>query len=836
MKPRRPAKPDSAPALGPGFQVSSLQPVDRWNIVTNSANFNTLGAAYVDAEDFELSALGATLSLDGHWPNAEQLVAWRQETSQGRDHYVKLVYRGYMFPTGHRAVLVEIVERIFTEDPNNALLVVGYLIKIVYIRILEQEKAYPATGQAFSGNGWPFRSVRIAARTSPLLDQPPEKTFNQFPLPKGKSVPFEMWGFPQTNKQNVLWPLIVTDSAGNSASLNMPLVFVEGVNPKFGANNFADTQYDWNVTQWLCDGYNDQALTSSAFPRVMSFGGRKVRYAPEAGPPGATTHPTIAVILGAATTTSDPNATKSSPPSADDSKLKSVDQPAFYPTIASARIRLSAVEALTRGALDDSVDPLNLGGVGIHPYPAYVENATRTGYGKTNPGVVYAALSAPPDMMFGHSDAVGGIGNPNSTLTGLSARAGAVGGGLDAYSKNGHIDPKTYFGSLLSQILGALPLSDILGKFVNPDQTPVITEALDASTGTRTVTYTLQAQLQDNTVDGIVFTPDPEGGNFTMNAVTVVPTSGPSTYTVQGSIDPFTIDVTVFSVPFTSMTFTSSSGTKPNVDAQIGNITFQGPLSFLNTLEQFLNDLGGDGFTITVTPSGVMANFSISLPSIGVGVVNIQGLGMTAGLDIPFLGGPMLLNFGFASAENPFTVTVMMFGGGGYFLAGFGLHGVETLTVSIQFEGQLALDIGVASGGITLAAGFTFSYASSSAMPPGSTMLTAFVQLSGGVKVLGILNISMELELSLTYAEIGGQSYLTGTATMIVDVPVFMFSIPVPLTVKKQFAGGSGAAPAIAAAGRADGASPPETPTPYPAFGDVMTETTWSSYCSAFAG
>jgi len=181
----------------------------------------------------------------------------------------------------------------------------------------------------------------------------------------------------------------------------------------------------------------------------------------------------------------------------------------------------------------------------------------------------------------------------------------------------------------------------------------------------------------------------------------------------------------------------------------------------------------------------------------------------------------------------------MMFGGGGYFLAGFGLQGVETLTVSIQFEGQLALDLGVASGGITLAAGFTFSYASSSAMPPGSTMLTAFVQLSGNVEVLAIINISLELEISLTYAAIGGQSYLSGTAKMIVDVPVFMFSIPVPITVHKQFAGGSGADPAIERAERPGlhgHGSPPETPRPYPAFGDVMTATTWSSYCSAFAG
>jgi hypothetical protein len=444
-------------------------------------------------------------------------------------------------------------------------------------------------------------------------------------------------------------------------------------------------------------------------------------------------------------------------------------------------------------------------------------------------------------MSFGHSDAVGGIGTPNATVTGISNSAGAVGGAgsLGSFASQGKIHPEAYFGKLVSQILGGLPLSGIIGPFVNPaggPGIPTITDELDPSTGIRTVTYQLQAPLQDYTSNtNITFTPgtddNPGSGNFNLTAVTQIPATGQPTYQVNGNIDPFTVDITVFSVPFESMTFTSSTGTKPNVATQVGNVTFEGALSFLNALEQFLEDLGGNGFTISVTPSGITATFSISLPSISLGVVNIQGLGLSAGVSIPFLGGAMLMNFGFASQENPFVVTVMMFGGGGYFLAGFGLEGVESLTVSIQFDGQLALNIGVASGGISLSAGFTFSYESSSAQPPGSTSLTAFVELTGGVEVLGIINISLELELTLTYANIGGQSYLSGTAEMIVEVPIFMFSVPVPLKVHKQFAGSSTSGAAEVAAG-----SPPETAAPYPAFGDVLTSADWSTYCSAFAG
>ncbi|MGO9196099.1 MAG: hypothetical protein ACLQK4_03090 [Acidimicrobiales bacterium] len=836
MKKRRPR---STP-LGPEFQMTSLTAQDRYQIVEQTSDWAQAGTAYALADDFELSALGATLSITGNWPDSQSgLVQWRQETSQGRDQYVKVVHRGYLFPTGHRAVLIQIVERVFVEEESHPGLVVAYLQLIEYIRILQPSKTYPTLGQSFGGRGWPFTTVRITATTSPLL-----AGLDAFPLPKGETVPAPtgMWGFPFTKTATptsiVNWPMVVTDASGRTISLRMPLVFVEA-NP-VNAPTYKDSPYDAAAFKPLCEAYNKLDLTSDKYPRVMYLQGNKVRFALELGSnPGGASFATPGIILGAATTTYDPNtpATSGGAPSA--ATLAASDQPAFYPTISSARIKLAAVEALTKGSFTDGDDPLDLGGVGIVPYGSYLENATSGGYGTSNKGHVWAALSSPPDLTFGNSGAVGGIGTPNSTLTGVSATAGAVGGGgkLDTYAKNGALNPSEYFGSIAANILGGLPLGSILKGFLNTGTLPTITDEVDSS-GNRTVTYELQAMLQETTVKEITFTPDPSGNQtFTLNAVAYIPTSGPSTYQVTGSIDPFSVELAILNVPFTSMTFTSSSGTKPDVNAQIGNITFEGPLSFLNTLEQFLQDMGGSGFSVSVTPSGITATFSISLPSIGVGVVNIQGLGLTAGVTIPFLGGSMLVDFGFASQENPFTVTVMCFGGGGYFAAGFGIQGVQTLTVSIQFEGQLALDIGVASGGITLAAGFTFSLDASPA--PGSTTLTAFVQLTGSLNVLGIISVTIELDLQLSYASMGGTNYLTGTATLSIDVSIFFFSVSVSVQVQKQFAGGS-SDPAIerGVAGRAlaPHATPPTTPAPYPAFGDVMSQTDWTNYCSSFSG
>ena len=36
------------------------------------------------------------------------LIEWDHLATQGRDHYVKIVYEGYLYPFGHRATLVKV--------------------------------------------------------------------------------------------------------------------------------------------------------------------------------------------------------------------------------------------------------------------------------------------------------------------------------------------------------------------------------------------------------------------------------------------------------------------------------------------------------------------------------------------------------------------------------------------------------------------------------------------------------------------------------------------------------------------------------------------------------
>ena len=141
------------------------------------------------------------------------------------------------------------------------------------------------------------------------------------------------------------------------------------------------------------------------------------------------------------------------------------------------------------------------------------------------------------------------------------------------------------------------------------------------------------------------------------------------------------------------------------------------------------------------------------------------------------------------------TLTVLCFGGGGYLLVSVGLHSLQSLTASFDFAGELALDLGIASGGVSVEAGITFTYVATG--PQAGSTLTGFVRITGEVEVLGIISITIELDLSLSYHLTNSA---TGTATLTVSVSVCFFSISVPSPCKRR-----------SAARRAD---PSATPSP----------------------
>ena len=101
----------------------SLDPLDRSMLVTLMAGYDATvegGGAYQplssEAKRLHLSALGALIDAEGTWtttPDDVDLEQWRHLATLGRDHYVRVMYAGFLWPFGHAASLIKVTERKF---------------------------------------------------------------------------------------------------------------------------------------------------------------------------------------------------------------------------------------------------------------------------------------------------------------------------------------------------------------------------------------------------------------------------------------------------------------------------------------------------------------------------------------------------------------------------------------------------------------------------------------------------------------------------------------------------------------------------------------------------
>ena len=187
------------------------------------------------------------------------------------------------------------------------------------------------------------------------------------------------------------------------------------------------------------------------------------------------------------------------------------------------------------------------------------------------------------------------------------------------------------------------------------------------------------------------------------------------TAVVACSITPFSLRL-IGEDPFISLIvevleFTVQPGKKPDVNIVLADpgVVFGGPLSFVNTLQEFIPF---DGFSdppyLDVDAQGIRAGFDISLPDIAIGVFSLANISLGAQANVPFIGDSLDFTFNFCTRENPFRLTVWVFGGGGFFAITVTPDRCRMLEAAFEFGAAAALDFGVASGSIECMAGVYF--------------------------------------------------------------------------------------------------------------------------------
>jgi hypothetical protein len=725
--------------------LSALTPVNRYEIVLRTSDFGVDGCGIpAQARRLMLSALGGFLDLRGSWPDQPQtidLVEWHHLATLGRDHFVRVVKKGRLFPFGHRAAQVTITERQISSCSSGPLAgaPTAYLRQYNYIVVRDHELNYDATQFVHGGREMPFwPRVRINTTTTPKIDAP---AFILDPSTMPATPTSSFW----INVGGAPFPfsLTATDISGASSDITAGLIFVPTS----------------DIPRALVAIRQAYVLG----PRTCSVPNLRIAFAPALDGSDTTVLNTTALNF--------------------DAELDA-GEAGFLPCLDSADVRLQAVEHLT-----GSIAPTTIGF-----YSNYL-----TGGFDPNAGVFAKILSSPVPAQFAAQQA-GGIAQPNLSLTGLSRSGGPIAGDV-AKAALDKLDPKDFFKDLSPTLFGVLPVMDLVDAAAGfASAAPKITTSLQPSAAAPQKSVTRlhwSISPQGCTELGVTFTPNLNGAagalviDVALEQPTPTPPSAPppGTLTVDGLLTNFQLSIQdIISIGFKSFHFRSASGQKTAVDvslADVDPIVLHGALEFIHKLVEAIPPgiFGQNGPNLDLEIDKVHVGFNIGLPPLAMGAFSLQNVTVLTGLDLPFISGAPTFSFAFSERHRPFLLTVTLVGGSGFFHIEVNSKKVVLVEASLEFGGAVSLDLGVASGSVQIMGGIYMS------LSAGSADLSGIVDIGGEVSVLGLISISIEVNLSLSYDF--DQKIARGQAVLTVGVSIAFFSTTVSLSVERSFSAGS---------------------------------------------
>lgn len=308
----------------------------------------------LSVSELSLSALGGCLDVDTAFQppasardaggsnlfDALSVERWRQRTVLGRDVLVEVVYKGFLFPVGHRACLVKLTERRFVQTHAGGP-PMAVLIQRLFLRVGNPVKTFPAEGQPNRGRRWPCERVTILTRQTPDLvdaDSYPEGVIRLGPGTTGRCF----WPRTALRKGAEVWFQMRIGDEG--APVRLPLIFVD--------NTAANDQKTMEALVKHYNGTVSDGLRDSP-TRKLERNGQPVVMAPEYKP-GDTSYQTRWWRLAAEGRERTPPKGAAAEPRTFDNTLferdefmEGLDQPAFYPVVESASCRIGPVERLT---------------------------------------------------------------------------------------------------------------------------------------------------------------------------------------------------------------------------------------------------------------------------------------------------------------------------------------------------------------------------------------------------------------------------------------------------------------------------------------------------------
>ncbi|WP_316762515.1 hypothetical protein [Streptomyces herbicida] len=429
----------------------------------------------------------------------------------------------------------------------------------------------------------------------------------------------------------------------------------------------------------------------------------------------------------------------------------------YRPQLCALEVKLPALRAL----LDDDVPHE------VHFTEAYLREGAAQD--------VHLETASPLPISFvGRTARSGGLIAPHYVANGISRSQGPIDLGALPDPRTGLIDPgrlfpddATLLGFALKDLVTDLKAPPQITSVLLPGEQPAVKMAWE----------------------GVRLRPSggfqPTGRSTLDLSVTVTDTGSDTVCTVRdfALVLPSPANP-LLQLQFASLSYTHHSGGMPKTEVGGVDVKFLGELQLLEALGDAV-DLSDVEPYIDVTPAGLLAHYSLPLPSVTAGAFVLRDFAVNTQVSVPFDGRPVSVAFGFASRRNPFTVTVLMFGGGGFLELELDHTGLRRLEGALEFGAMLAVDFVVARGEVHALGGVRFELAGS------NVALSGYLRIGGCVEVLGLVSVSVELCIELAYQS--ATKALVGRATLVIEIDLTLWSDSVELDSGTWVLAGGGA-------------------------------------------
>lgn len=249
-------------------------------------------------------------------------------------------------------------------------------------------------------------------------------------------------------------------------------------------------------------------------------------------------------------------------------------------------------------------------------------------------------------------------------------------------------------------------------------------------------------------------------------------------------------------VTFVTTTLSFDAGGHLHFSISPDRVRLDGALSFLANFLQ--GAFGGKGFSINLLPSGVQCILDLPFPDCSFGAFGITNLRLGAlfGLDVS-RGLDIQIGANLGRKTAPFTLTIFVLGGAGWFEAGLIYHtqsGMLTADVSIGImaSASISISLGPISGGVYIYFGITTEFHSGGTNAGLTVGILLIVE--GRVSLLGFIDVDIMLLLEAEYTSGGG---LVGRGQISISIKIcWCFTLNVSAGVEYTFGNASSSSPA----------------------------------------